>query len=80
MTPEAILGIGLTSIGMIAALVMWAIKATVAPLKTVIEYNTKVIEHVMGKIEDHGETLDEHGNRLTAIETVHRVRHGDGEG
>jgi hypothetical protein len=79
MSIENTISIALTAIGMLAALIVWAMRATVAPLKVVIQNNTSAMERIITKLDDHDDKLDDHGNRITRIETTHRVRHGDEE-
>lgn len=75
MTPAEAIGIGLTGLSMMAALVWWAMRSTVAPLKVVIQNNTAAMERIIHKLDDHDDRLDDHGNRITAIETKHAMRH-----
>lgn len=70
-----IIGIVLTAASLLAGLVIWVIKVLMAPLKVVIENNTRVMERIEAKLDDHSDTLDDHGNRLTKIETEHNVYH-----
>lgn len=79
MNTLELVGIVLTAASLLAGLVVWVIKALMAPLKVVIENNTRVMERIEAKLEDHSDTLDDHGNRLTKIETEHRVIHGKNE-
>jgi len=60
---------------MMAALVIWVIKAVVAPLRVSLDNNSAVMERVMAKLDEHDGTLDDHGNRITRIETAHSHYH-----
>lgn len=60
----------------LAGLFLWAMKATVAPLRIVINNNTAVMDRIMNKLDTHEETLGDHSIRLTRIETVHEVERG----
>lgn len=76
MTPEEIavvLGIGVP----LAGLFLWAMRATVAPLRVVINNNTAVMDRIMNKLDNHEETLGEHAVRITKIETVHEIERGN---
>jgi len=53
----------------IAALLVWAMRAIVAPLGVVIENNTKAMDRIMETIGLHGEKLEDHGIRIACIET-----------
>lgn len=79
MDPAEIFGTILAVSSALAGLIVWVIKALLAPFKVVIENNTRVMERIEAKLEDHSDMLDEHGNRLTKIETAHRVIHGEKE-
>jgi hypothetical protein len=57
----------------VVALLIWAMRAIVAPLGVVIENNTRVMERIEGRIDKHTETLEDHGIRIACIETVHEV-------
>jgi len=57
----------------IAALVVWAMRAIVAPLKIVIENNTLAMNKIMGTVEIHAEKLEDHGIRIACIETRHEM-------
>jgi hypothetical protein len=86
LTPEtwiaAVTG-GFAFIGLISGFIAWAIKTTKASteamvaLRVSLDNNSKVIERITEKLDKHDDTLDDHGNRLVAIETEHRVRHGE---
>jgi len=69
-------GIALTSIGMIGGLVMWSIRMTIAPLKVVIENNTKAMERILNRVDEHDIRIDDHGVRISVIETKHEASHG----
>lgn len=73
---EAI-GIALTAAGLLGGLTAWAIRATVAPIKVAIENNTIVMTRVIDKLDEHDVKLDDHGNRITKIETKHSMRYPD---
>ena len=77
MSSSEIIGSAVGVAGLMGALFAWAIKAVMAPIKVSIDNNTRVIERISDKLEAHDERLDDHGNRIVAIETKHRVRHGN---
>lgn len=68
-TIGAIVGVA----GLVGSLAVWAMRSTVAPLRIVIENNTRVMERIEGRIDEHSETLVDHGNRIIRIETVHDI-------
>lgn len=70
------IGIVLTAVSMMAALVVWVIKAVVAPLRVSLDNNSAVMERVLAKLDAHDEAIDDHGNRITKIETAHEHFHG----
>lgn len=70
-----LVGIVLTAASMMAALITWVIKAVVAPLRVSLDNNTNVMERVIRKLDEHDDTLDDHGNRITRIETAHGHYH-----
>lgn len=79
MNPAEIVGTVLAIASALAGLIIWVVKVLLEPMKTVVENNTRVMERIEAKLDDHSDTLDEHGNRLTRIETAHRVIHGEKE-
>lgn len=70
-----LIAVVLTAASMMAALVVWVIKAVVAPLRVSLDNNTNVMERVIRKLDEHDDTLDDHGNRITRIETAHSHYH-----
>jgi hypothetical protein len=46
---------------------------TVKPLSVVIENNTKAMDRVTEILDTHGAKLEDHGTRITRIETVHEM-------
>jgi len=72
ITPEAI-GILLSVLAILGGLIVWAMRATVAPLQVVIENNTAAMTHIMEIVDTHGEKLENHSVRITKIETVHEI-------
>jgi len=68
MTPEA-LGILVAIIVPLAALLVWAMRAIVAPLGEVIQNNTKALDRIMDTLDIHGEKLEEHSIKIACIET-----------
>lgn len=72
-----LIGIVLTAASMMAALVVWVIKAVVAPLRVSLDNNSAVMERVLAKLDAHDEAIDNHGNRITRIETKHKMIHGE---
>jgi len=57
----------------LAALVIWAMRAIVAPLKVVIENNTLAMNKIMDTVEIHADKLEDHGIRIACIETQHEL-------
>lgn len=57
----------------LAALLVWAMRAIVAPLGVVIENNTAAMTRIMDTVEMHGEKLEDHSVRIAKIETVHDI-------
>jgi hypothetical protein len=57
----------------LAALLVWAMRAIVAPLKVVIENNTQAMNRIMGTVETHSGKLEDHGIRIACIETRHEL-------
>ena len=55
----------------LAALLVWAMRAIVAPLRVVIENNTQAMNKIMGTVEIHAGKLEDHGIRIACIETRH---------
>ena len=72
-----LIAVVLTAASMMAALVVWVIKAVVAPLRVSLDNNSAVMERVLAKLDAHDDVLDEHGNRITRIETKHKMIHGE---
>lgn len=70
-----LIAVVLTAASMMAALVIWVIKAVVAPLRVSLDNNTQVMERVLAKLDAHDEAIDDHGNRITRIETAHSHYH-----
>lgn len=63
--------VGVASI--IGGLAVWAMRSTVAPLRVVIENNTRVMERIEGRLDEHAEKLVDHGERIVRIETTHNL-------
>jgi hypothetical protein len=57
----------------LAALLVWTMRAIVAPLKVVIENNTQAMNKIMGTVESHAGKLEDHGIRIACIETRHEL-------
>jgi len=72
-TAETIMAI-IGGLGIAGTGIAWAIKVILAPLKVVIENNTAALNGMTKKLDAHDETLDDHGQRIVAIETTHKVK------
>lgn len=57
----------------IGALAVWAMTAIIAPLNVVIENNTQAMNRVISTLDSHTEKLEDHGNRIVKIETIHEI-------
>ena len=57
----------------VSALLIWAMRAIVAPLGVVIENNTAAMDRIMGTVEIHAGKLENHGIRIACIETRHEM-------
>lgn len=57
----------------IAGLFVWAMRATIAPMRVVINNNTAVMDRIMDKLDAHAEKIGDHAVRIGNIETVHRL-------
>ncbi len=57
----------------LAGLLVWAMRAIVAPLKVVIENNTRAMTRIMDTVEAHAEKLEDHGIRIACIETRYEL-------
>jgi len=68
-----VVGILVAVIVPLAALLVWAMRAIVAPLGVVIENNTQAMTRIMETVELHGEKLENHGIRIACIETRDEV-------
>jgi len=68
VTPENI-GVLIAVVVPLAALLVWSIRAIVAPLGVVIENNTQAMTRLMDTVEQHAEKLEDHGIRIACIET-----------
>jgi hypothetical protein len=61
----------------LGALIVWAIRASLAPMKELIVNNTDALGRIADTLEMHTNKLENHGERIAVIETKHRVRHGE---
>jgi hypothetical protein len=57
----------------LAGLFLWAMRATIAPMRVVINNNTAVMDRIMNKLDTHAEKIGDHAVRIGNIETVHRL-------
>jgi hypothetical protein len=57
----------------LAGLFVWAMRATIAPMRVVINNNTAVMDRIMDKLDTHAEKIGDHAVRIGNIETVHRL-------
>lgn len=57
----------------ISALVVWAMRATIAPLKVVINHNTDAMERVVAVLDRHDDKIADHEVRIVKVETVHEL-------
>lgn len=73
MTPENIATLAAILVP-VAALIAWAMRATIAPLRVVIENNTKALDRVVAVLDKHEEQIEDHEARLGTVEAVHRIR------
>ena len=79
MNPAELVGIVLAVASALAGLIVWIVKALLEPLQRVVENNTRVMERIEAKLDEHTDTLDEYGNRITKMETKHQMIHGEKE-
>jgi len=75
MTTAEIIGSGCALLTVFGTVFVWAIRSAMAPVKISIDNNTQVIERITGKLDQHDETLDDHGARIVRIETKHSMKH-----
>lgn len=73
MSVAELIGTVIAAAGLFGGLAAWAMKTTVAPLKVVIENNTRVIERIDARLEKHECQLDDHEVRIVKVETVHEI-------
>ena len=73
---STLIGTIIAGLAVIGGLVIWAIRSTTAPLSVVIDNNTKALDRVTGILDDHTVKLEDHGERLVKIETVHEIEAG----
>lgn len=52
---------------------LWIIHAILAPLKVVVEDNTRAVREVVNKIDEHREKIADLDKRVAVIETVHTM-------
>ena len=57
----------------VSALLVWAMRAIIAPFGVVIENNTAAMTRIMDTVDQHAEKLDDHNVRIVRIETVHDI-------
>ena len=73
---STLIGTIIAGLAVIGGIVIWAIRSTTAPLSVVIDNNTKALDRVTGILDDHTVKLEDHGERLVKIETVHEMEAG----
>ena len=73
---STLIGTIIAGLAVIGGLVIWAIRSTTAPLSVVIDNNTKALDRVTGILDEHSVKLEDHGERLVKIETVHEMEAG----
>ena len=73
---STLIGTIIAGLAVIGGLVIWAIRSTTAPLSVVIDNNTKALDRVTGILDEHTVKLEDHGERLVKIETVHEMEAG----
>lgn len=77
MNPAETIGALVAVATLVGGLAAWgmrlSIRSTVSPLQTVIENNTRVMERIEGRLDEHADTLVNHGNRIVRIETVQEL-------
>jgi len=64
----------LGALTILGGLTAWVLKSTIAPVRMSIDNNSKVIERVIKKLDEHDEKLVDHGERIVKIETTHEVK------
>jgi hypothetical protein len=60
----------------LGGLFIWLTRVTLEPFKILIQSNTKAMTDIANVVSIHADKIEDHGVRLTAIETKHAVRHG----
>ena len=73
---STLIGTIVAASAVIGGLALWAIRSTIAPLSVVIDNNTKALDRVTGILDEHTVKLEDHGERLVKIETVHEMEVG----
>ena len=58
---------------MIAGAVSWAFRASLKPIKIVIENNTAAFHLVSQTIREHSQQFADHDGRIFEIETTHEI-------
>jgi len=74
MTTAEIIMAAIGGLGLLGGGMAWFVRTVLAPMKIVIENNTAALNRITTKLDAHDETLDDHGQRLVAIETTHKVK------
>jgi hypothetical protein len=70
----ALAGVVSTVAGLFGGLFAFALRATMAPVKVSVDNLAKVMSEISSTLGEHEYKLDDHGQRLVAIETTHRVK------
>jgi cobalamin biosynthesis protein CobD/CbiB len=68
-----IIGVAMAVLVPLAGLVVWAMRAVVAPLKVTVDNNTQALERWGELLDRHADKLEDHEVRISCIETVHEA-------
>ena len=71
MTSGEIIGVAIAIVVPLAGLVVWAMRAIVAPLSVTVDNNTKALDRWGTVLDGHAAKLENHEVRISCIETVH---------
>ena len=74
MTAEEILAICAVAT-VLGGIFLWVTRSTLAPFKILIAANNDIMTSLKELVANHTDRLDDHGQRITKIETKHSVRH-----
>ena len=71
MTTAETIGAAAAIIVPLSGLVVWAMRAIVAPLRVTVDNNTKALDRWGTVLDRHAERIEDHEVRISCIETVH---------